>query len=276
MYAIDKGLVKSNSIDLRITYCTGGFFDSCPETAQFDVSESDPMTGAYRLLAGGSPQKDIIVSSGREPKSGPYVVVRRGFSRALTRNSLVGWAADCWRVCEVESKYVLTKKYGLQFKPRVTRLGSLALLSNGIFDAVVFDEAGAWSTIGSGHGNEQFDVLDNLAESYATLTGTNPPHTDFVVSEGFGATHAAQIRELQRMLQQSSAYLRENQADVLSAVAGDAGVSLDYLQWYFSSNDFPIGPLTTTQKKEFVSLWQSARELGMLPSTPKWADLAFK
>ena len=279
MFAIDKGRVTSNSIDLKITYCTGGFFDSCPETAEFDVSESDPMTGAYRLLVGASPQKDIIVSSGREPKSGPYILVRRGFSTAppaLTRSSQVGWTVGCWKVCEVESKYVLTKKYGLHFEPSVTRLGSADLLLNGTFDAVVFDEVGAWLTTAKDHGNGQLELLDNLAESYAALTGTSSLHTDFVVSDGFGATHAAQIRELQRMLQQSYAYLRENQADVLNAVSTDMGIQLEYLQWYFSTNDFPMGPLTTTQEKEFVSIWHSALELRMLPSAPKWADLAFK
>jgi NitT/TauT family transport system substrate-binding protein len=278
LWAITNKKVTSPFLDVQASFLPVAQIIPAANTKQYDAIEATPL--AVPRTAGGEPGFQII-SSGLLNLSGTVLLTGKN-SAIKTPADLKGKTvavASLGGTFVQETRYVLTKKYGLNTNVTTGEVkfaetpqeSVLQLLKDNRLDGAVLTQLVLYRLKDS----PDVRVLSEVTKEVQALSGRTSVNSIVVTYRDRAQTKGKAIAELQRMLTESKEYLRKNQAEVVKAIAAEKRVDEAYLTWFFTAYDLAAGPLSAEDKAQITAAWQAAKDLGDIKDVPKIEEVSF-
>ena len=277
LYAIEQGIVSSDSVDVALSYLSRSAIGDAASTKQYDAIEVSPLVPA-RSSAGFD---YMILSSGLQNVDGTYLIVRAD-STLVNPSDLLGkrvGVPSLEGTASLETRYVLQEMYGLEVRfllggdVTIAELPGASLaeqLEAGDVDAIVMSDLGAFGLAGDDH----FRVLTRITDEMRAITGAPVLISILVTYPDVASERPEALDELNRMLAASAAYLRANQESVIGAVANERETA-EYLAWWWERHEAPLGDRSTETQERLLDVWHAAVALGDIREFPELADVLF-
>ncbi len=279
LWAITNKKVTSPFLDVTVSFLPVAQIIPAANKQQFDAIEATPL--AVPRTAGGDPGF-LILSSGLVNRAGTALVTGRT-SAVRTPADLKGKTvavASLGGTFVQEARYVLAKKHGLsvdllkgevkfaEVPPESVR----QLLKDGKLDAAVVTQLALYKIKDS----PDIRVLSEVTKEVQALSGQPVVNSIVVTYKNLTQSRAKALVELQRLLAESRAYLRANQAEVVKAIAKEKNVDEAYLTWFFTAFELAAGPVTAEDALQIAAAWDVAKSLGDIKEVPRVEDVRFK
>ena len=278
LYALDERIVISSTIDLVISYLPPSEIEAAGRSSRFDVVE----VGALEVPLGMADDFELVVlSAGLQSLGGTILFVERD-AELTTPSDLAGktfGVVDRDDASTLETRFLLWNNYGVD-----TSLGGedvkieeapasslLTLLESGDVDAAVLTDISAYRLLD----DAEFRVLGEVTSELRELTGVPVMQSILVSYPSVTARKVDALSEVSRLLAESVTYFRANQDAVIEAVAADQQVEVEFLDWWWTKYDLPLGDLSEGTQEQLLQVWEAARTLGDLESYPELADALF-
>ena len=278
LYAIEQGIVTSDSVDVNLTYLPLSAISDAASARQYDAVETAAVTVAQAAAAGF---EFIVLSAGLQDLDGTFLFVRADSDVAGPgdlRGKTVA-VASVGGTPGLETRYLLMEGYGLDVSPEggdVTFIESPgeslpALLRDGEVDAAVVQHLGAFQLLEDG----DFRVLSHVAEEVRALAGTPAMDSILVTYPEVAEQKSQLLSELNRLMAESVTYFRANREDVIQAVAAEQEVDPEFLRWWWERHELPLGDLSVEVLGGLQAVWEAAKALGDVEGYPDLATVVF-
>ena len=270
LWAIEQGKVSSDRIDdVEVTYLQIPALIQATGTDQYDSVEA-PMVAIPQINARGGDLQIQAFAVGHTG-DGTHTWVKADSdinSPADLKGKTVGIQA-LGSTLYYGTQHVYQEKYGLDAAQengdiKWTELDPptmMGALKAGHIDAAVLSFEGDWRAAQ----DQGLRPIDELELSYHELTGSNATNAVFSVASAKVENSEDCVREFQRMLLESSAYAKDNIAEVAPVIAEEQGVSQEYIEFWWTSGNFEF----VGMDEEWISRGQSvvdvAASLGVIP-----------
>lgn len=277
LYAIEQGILTSDTVDVDVTYLPLSTIIDVAPAKQYDVIEASPLAvpfGAARDL------DYVILSAGLQNRDGTILFVKAD-SDLSGPADLRGLRVGVRRLdgtFTLEARYLLQETYGLDVSLEggdVTiaeqPLESLpALLLSDDLDAAVLLRVQAFRLLE----DDEFRVLSRVTDEVQELLAGPVMNSILVTYPDVARQKTEALRELNRLLAASVVYFRANQDDVIEAVATEQE-SPEYLEWWWERQELLLGDLSTDMQEQLLAIWGAARAVGDIEESPALADVLF-
>ncbi len=147
----------------------------------------------------------------------------------------------------------------------------VTLLASGDLDAAVLTELSAYRLLD----DAEFRVLGEVTAELRELTGVPVMQSILVSYPSVTVRKADALSEVSRLLAESVTYFRANQDAVITAVAAEQQVEVEFLDWWWTQYDLPLGDLSQGTQEQLLQVWEAARTLGDVEGYPELADALF-
>ncbi|MGB2696217.1 MAG: hypothetical protein WBD55_13675 [Dehalococcoidia bacterium] len=283
LYAIEKSIVTSDTIDVVPNYLPVADLDEAVQSRQFDVIEASVLT----VPVGKTEGLDLVVlSAGLQDVEGTFLYASAdgpiNSVRSLQDGTLGAVALGDPSV--LETRFLLHQSYDLQAgvleSDRKTGAPTInvapvesqaALLQSGEIDAVIATQQGAY----------QLSLATNVRLLTGVTAGIRELHDApianslLVTYPDVAARKADALAELNRLLAESVAYFKANRNTVIAAIATQGAVDPAYIDWWWQHYDLPLGDLSPATQEQILFVWEAARALGDIESYPELAAVLF-
>lgn len=283
LYGIQEGVVKSNSIDVEVSYLPLGVAIEAMAQKKYDATEASPIAIPRAVDQGF---QVVILSTGLiNNKSGTmlYVLKDSPIKDPVDLKGKTISTASLGATFTNESRFVLQEKYKLNvgFQGGDVKFAEIpfdaqmATLKDKKVDAAILPFGTAGGTWKAGE-DPGLRLIVDVTNDYRELTGTPAAMTVFVTYPEVVSRRQAALKELNRMLRESVQYFKANREKVVQGVSTKLGVDPVFLGSWWDRFDNRQGNLTGEDKKAVTATWELARKLGVAPKVPDIDLLAFK
>lgn len=278
VYALQEGIVTSDTVDVEIDLLPIGAIIEAFGTRQFDIVESAPIA-VPRAIAGGLELR--LFAPGLINKSGTKLYV--GASSPVEdaselRGKTIG-AESLGGTNVIETRYVL-HRLGLDAAltggdvafQELPPQNLLELVREGAVDAgIIIQKAGFLA-----EGSPDYRLLLDITTTFQELTGQLPMNSVLATYAEVAEDKADALREVHRLLAEAAAYARENHEEVVAAAAAAQGEDEVYLDYFLQSYDLGFGEAIDDHAAAIAAIWQASYELGDLPDVPDVHEVTFR
>lgn len=276
LYAIDEGIVTSDSIDLDVHMLPPAAIVEAFASREFDVVETAPQSIPHAVEGG----MDLIIYSPSlqargtrlfTPADSPIQSLADLEGRTVGTQSLGG-------TYMAEIRFLLDKA-GVDADPlsgdvtyqELPPATMLDLLQKGALDAAMLSQLPAYRA----ENDDSIRLLSSISEEVAARVG-HPPMTAVLITYGPTAEQKGPaLEELNRLLKQSSDYARANKEEVIAAVAARRELEEEYLEYWFTLYDLVWGEPLEQHRPSIEFVWETMRSLGDIDAVPDMDRLAF-
>ena len=284
LWAIKKGKVTSEKIELKIKGLTVPALIQATATRQFDIVQTSILALPLLRRRGLKLQLLAVASMSKEtPQNAISAIFVKADSPIKSAADLKGKTVAAHALRATDMMYVqaaLQKKYG--FKP-VVRGGPIkwvelplenipSMLLRGKIDAGHLIGFVGYKMRKSGKVRPIFFG----APTYREATGAGVVYSVLVTYPTVTKAKPAAIREAMRMLRASRDYLRKNRKEVFAAVSKEFSVPEGFLEHYFAGGE----PLSARLEKGGIDsiqkFWTVAKEMRRIPSYPNVRDVIWR
>lgn len=277
LYAIEQGIVTSDTIDVDVTYLTQSAIDDASLARQYDVIEVTPLAVP---LAAVQDFDFVVLSGGLQNSDGTFLFAHPDATMEAPGdllNKTIG-VASLEDTSTLETRYLLQEAYGLDVDVEqgdVTFVqvpaASLAEAVRGrALDAAVIVNGGAFPLVE----DESVRVLSRVTDELQELLDLPVMSTVLVTYPDIGEEKAEALIELSSLLAASVAYFRANQEIVIEAVAREQETA-DYLQWWWQRQELSFGDRSFEMQSRLLTIWEVARVIGDLEGYPNLTEVFF-
>lgn len=278
LYALDERIVTSSTIDLVISYLPPSEIEAAGRSSRFDVVE----VRALEVPVGIAEDFELVVlSAGLQSLGGTVLFVGKG-AELTTPGDLAGktfGVVDRDAASTLETRFLLWNKYGVDTSAdgkdvtieEAPSSSLLTLLESGDVDAAVLTDLSAYRLLN----DAEFRVLGEVTAELRELSGVPVMQSILVSYPSVTARKADALSEVSRLLAESVTYFRANQDAVIEAVASDQQVEVEFLDWWWTQYDLPLGDLMEGTQEQILQVWEAARTLGDVEGYPELADALF-
>ena len=277
LYAIEQGIVTSDTIDVDVTYLTQSAIAEVALARQYDVIEVTPLAVP---LAAVQDFDFAVLSGGLQNSDGTFLFARADATMEAPGDLLgktIG-VASLEDTSALETRYLLQEAYGLDvdveqgdvtFVP--VPAASLAEAVRGrALDAAVIVNGGAFPLVE----DEGLRVLSRVTDELQELLDLPVMSSILVTYPDVAEEKAEALIELSSLLAASVAYFRANQEIVIEAVAREQETA-DYLQWWWQRQELSFGDRSFEMQSRLLTIWEVARVIGDLEGYPNLTEVFF-
>ena len=278
LFAIEQGIVTSDTIDVDVTYLTQSAIAEVALARQYDVIEVTPL--AVPQAAATRDFDFAVLSGGLQNSDGTFLFAQAGSALegpGDLRLKTIG-VASLEDTSALETRYLLQQAYGLDvdaergditFVP-VPAASLAEAVRGGAVDAAVIVNGGAFPLVE----DKGVRVLSRVTDELRELLGAPVINSILVTYPDVAEEKAEALIELNRLLAESVAYFRANQESVIEAVAREEETA-DYLQWWWQRQELLFGDRSIEMQERLLTIWEVARTVGDLEEYPKLSDVFF-
>ena len=277
LYAIEQGIVTSDTIDVDVTYLTQSAIAEVALARQYDVIEVTPLAVPLAAVQ----DFDFAVLSGGLQNSDGTLLFAHADATMEAPGDLLGktiGVASLEDTSALETRYLLQEAYGLDvdveqgdvtFVP--VPAASLAEAVRGrALDAAVIVNGGAFPLVE----DEGLRVLSRVTDELQELLDVPVMSSILVTYPDVAEEKAEALIELSSLLAASVAYFRANQEIVIEAVAREQETA-DYLQWWWQRQELSFGDRSFEMQSRLLTIWEVARVIGDIEEYPNLTEVFF-
>ncbi len=279
VYAIRKGIVTSNTIQLDLHFTPPPPAPSAFQTKQYDLAEAPPSAVPGAAAYGF---KMLITSTELEAKGASPLIVPADSpikDPKDLKGKTIAIPSLTWAIM-IPLRYVLQFQYGLNTDPQGGDVRWLEIAPDVAVGAVKAHKVDAALLVNQAAfailNDRSFRTLFDPATAYNEMTKTQYVGSLLITYPDVAEKKHDAIVEFNRMLRDSIDYTRKHSDEVLADVAKERHASLAFLKYYYQQYSVPIGELSAQHKKNIQHLWEAVNKLGMLRQVPNIDDLSFK
>ena len=277
LYAIDQGIVTSDTIDVDVTYLTQSVIDEVALARQYDVIEVAPLAVP---LAAVQDFDFVVLSGGLQNSDGTFLFTHA--DATIERpGDLLGKRIGVTSLEEtsvLETRYLLQEVYGLDVDVeqgdvtfvQVPAASLARAVRERVLDAAVIVNGGAFPLVE----DEGLRVLSRVTDELQELLDLPVMSSILVTYPDVAEEKAAALIELNRLLAESVTYFRANQEIVIEAVAREQE-TVDYLQWWWQRQELSFGDRSFEMQSRLLTIWEVARVIGDLEEYPNLTEVFF-
>lgn len=282
VYAIKKGIVKSDTIEIETTALTIPALIQSTTTKRFDVL----MTAVMAIPQAKSRGLDLIVLSTahRVPddsadvaiwvkKSSPYKTIADLKGKTIGNFALQSTATVWIRLAlQAVHKMNVSLENGDLRWVQIPAPALLTALETDKVDAATLLLSQAFRAQESG----EYRMLASPYQDIKKAFGVNAVvSVNVTYPEKLNARPAA-FREFNRVLRESALYAMKNTDEVGKAISADAKISPEFFKdWLAKHSVFPAA-VSDGDMKAMEVIWRNAKEMGLLTSYPEAKDVVWK
>ena len=277
LYAIEQGIVTSDTIDVDVTYLTQSAIAEVALARQYDVIE---VTSLAVPLAAVQDFDFVVLSGGLQNSDGTFLFAHPDATMEAP-GDLLGMTigvASLEDTSALETRYLLQEAYGLDVDVeqgdvtfvQVPAASLAQVVRDGNVDAAVIVNGGAFPLVE----DEGLRVLSRVTDELQELLNLPVMSSILVTYPDVGEEKAAALIELSSLLAESVAYFRANQEIVIEAVAREKE-TVDYLQWWWQRQELSFGDRSFEMQSRLLTIWEVARVIGDLEGYPNLTEVFF-
>jgi NitT/TauT family transport system substrate-binding protein len=273
-FSITHGYVQSPTVDLQFQYLPFATAATTFQSKQYPLVEANWLNVAQAYQGG---QLTQIVSPGIANVAQTIL--------ALPKNSTITDASQLkgkkvgiislGTIYALEGRYVLNRKYNLNpalqggdIKWQEINAGDalLGLLKSGDIDAALVTQIQSYTVQ---QNPSDYKVLENVTKAYLQLTNTKyVMNSALVIYKNPDSMPAKDAKEVQRMLAANYEYYKAQKDAIVTEVAKETKVDVNYLKWATTYFDFPTGAVSADAKSVIQAGWQAAITIKSITSAP--------
>jgi hypothetical protein len=273
-FSITHGYVQSPTVDLQFQYLPFATAATTFQSKQYPLVEANWLNVAQAYQGG---QLTQILSPGIANVAQTIL--------ALPKNSTITDASQLkgkkvgiislGTIYALEGRYVLSKKFNLNpalqggdIKWQEVNAGDalLGLLKNGDIDAALVTQIQSYTVQ---QNTSDYKVLENVTKDYLALTNTKyVMNSALVIYKNPDSMPVADAKEVQRLLAANYDYYKAHKDAIVSEVARETKIDVNYLKWATTYFDFPTGAVTADAKSVIQAGWQAALTIKSINSLP--------
>lgn len=279
-YALQHGLIHSDSVNLKVTYLPFAAAIAAAQSKQYPIVESNLITTAQQQAAGLGTK---IFSPGLTDVGTTVIIVPKNSpitSPSQLKGKKVGTVSLATSYM-LEARDLLTRNFGLntsltggdiQWSPITSPTAMLATLQSGGLAAAVTNGSQTYTALYA-QPNSDFRVLYPVTSDFKAIAPGPSISSTLNMYTSPDSVKAADVSEVRRMIAASYAYFQQDESAVIAQVAKEQDVSSALLKWEAGLFGLQAGSFNGTQKTWFTTFLGVAAQLGSIKSAPPLANL---
>jgi ABC-type amino acid transport substrate-binding protein len=279
-YALQHGLIHSDSVDLKVAYLPFAAAIAAAQSKEYPIVESNLVTTAQEQAAGLGTK---IFSPGLTDVGTTVIIVPKNSpitSPSQLKGKKVGTVSLATSYM-LEARDLLSKKFGLntsltggdiQWSPITSPTAMLAALESGGLSAAVTNGSQTYTALYA-QPSSDFRVLYPVTSDFEAIAPGPSISSTFNMYTSPDSVKAADVPQVRRMIAASYAYFQQNESTVIAQVAKEQDVSAALLNWEAGLFGLQAGSFSSTQKTWLTTFLGVATQLGSIKSDPPLANL---
>lgn len=273
VYAIEKGKVTSDLIDVSIDYLGIAAIDAAVGAMQYDVVQSSAL-GIPRAVAKGIPLKAISLTLRYAKESDIINIWVPKDSPVQSMADLKGKTIGAFGLNSSSMNNIrlaIAKKYGMNVSYDGGDFTWVEVPANAMAAALKAERIAAGTFLlsqASQYGKSgEFRAVMNGNRALIDTYGVQLP-SGMLIAYDKGLNDKPQVyKELLRMLNESMAYLKAHEDEVFTALAAEHKMKPEDVRYGYYSSERVFG-ITGADYKALERVWQDYKDIGILDQLP--------